>query len=121
MQILQSQMDAIGARISARYLHDLAAFFRKNCTALVVRFNDAALLARLAEIDEASDPFGFATDKGRIAFIGLALAAGRSFPNDPKVVAFLSAPGTDPDANVEWLFRDVFGRLSASVSVAARR
>ena len=49
---------------------------------------------------------------GVLAFVGLSLAAGKEFIENPTVQTFLQEGGQDSDAKIEWLFNKVLNILN---------
>jgi hypothetical protein len=113
MIIRPDQLASMDESLHARYYEELRQFFREKFPELVRRFEDPALLERIAQGDRHADSYGIQTDNGVVAYIGLSLAAGPAFHTDPNISGFLGMPGNDPDAKIEWLFKRVVEKLKA--------
>jgi hypothetical protein len=111
MIIREKQLEEIERKKLLQYYEDLQCFFRQSLPELVGGIDDSNLLARIKDGDQNASRFGIRTDRGRVAYIGLSLAAGTSFYSDGVIAEFLKYPGNDPDAKVEWLLKRVVERL----------
>jgi hypothetical protein len=114
MKVRPAQVDSMGAEATAQYCRELRDFFRDKCPGLVQRLDDDTLIARIAAAVERAGAQGLESDAGNIAFVGMSLAAGPAFFDDPEINRFLAMPGNDHDAKVQWLFGRVLGKLEAA-------
>ncbi len=93
------------------YYRELMKFYRNKVPQLVNRFDDLELQRRIAEATRKARVWGVHTGEGIIQFVGIALAAGPTFDEDPKVRHFLTLPGSTPERKVHRLLELVAKNL----------
>src|SRR6266851_5597528 len=111
LTITQKQLAYFDEVAQKRYYEDLRKLLRESFPQLVSRFDNSALLDRIAAGVERARAYGILTGTGILAYVGLSLAAGPAFNSDPKIRHFLELPGNDPDRKVQWLFLRVVETL----------
>jgi hypothetical protein len=112
-KIRTEQIDAITRVQDAEYHRRLAHYYRLRVPRLVKRLSDEELERRIAKSVKSARAYGVRSDLGIMRYVGLALAAGPSFDQDPAVHRFMTNPGTDPDSKVRWLLERVGNDLKA--------
>lgn len=103
LSIRDEQLVQMNQLRAAAYHRQLLRFYRDNTAELVVRFDDQELNQRIAEATERARKWRIGSAEGILQFVGLALAAGRPFDEDPKVHDFLALPGHTTDQKIRRL------------------
>ena len=103
LSIRDEQLEQMNQLRAATYHRQLLRFYRSNTPELVVRFNDQELGHRIAEATKRARTWRIESSEGILQFVGLALAAGRAFDEDPKVHDFLALPGHTTEEKIRRL------------------
>ena len=80
------------------------------------RFDKPTLLNRIKAAIPRARKLGIHTPEGILRFIGLTLAAGSAFDENPAVEKFLRMPGASPDVKIQRLVQLVSERLNPGPS-----
>jgi hypothetical protein len=115
MVIRPEQMASMDEAMQNRYHEELRKLLREQSPDLVAKLDDATLLERIAAAVGRARGYGVQTGEGILAYVGLSLAAGAKFDDDPKIQPFLRRPGEDPDAKIHWLFTRILESLQPMV------
>jgi hypothetical protein len=114
LNIRAAQVDALfGARLD-EYHRRLRAFFRQSVPDAVAHYDDAELLARIADAVRRARGQGVEAWDAMTRFVGLALLVEHSFDEQPAVQKFLAMPDLDPDLKVH-LLADQFEQQLRSI------
>lgn len=119
MIIRTEQIASMEQAMQRRYHEQLRRVLRQRFPQLVARLDDRGLLDRIADGVKSAQAYGIVTGEGTLAFVGLCIAAGPTFRNDPKIRHFFEVPGDNPDGKVEWLFKRVVEKLQGIVQKSA--
>jgi hypothetical protein len=112
MIIRQNQIQAIDDAMFIEYQRRLIAFYRDRAPGFISRFSDAQLKQRIARAVPRARAFGLDSAEGIMQYVGLALAAGSKFDEDPKVCEFMGLPGSAPEVKVKRLLQLVLKKLN---------
>jgi hypothetical protein len=88
---------------------------REQSPQLVARFDDRALLDKIATAAQNARAYGVRTGEGILAYVGLSIAAGPRFHDDPKIRSFLELKSDQPDVKIRWLFTRVIETLQRTM------
>lgn len=111
MTIRSDQMAHMDDAMQRRYHEQLRKLLREESPELTARFDDPTLLDRIAVAVPKARAYGIRTDEGIVAYVGLSLAAGPSFHDDPTIHHFLESKNDDPDLKIRWMYNDVVRTL----------
>ena len=114
LTIREEQITQMNQLRAATYHNQLADFYRRRVPALVDRFSDEELYARVALATKKARHWNIESADGILQFVGLSLAAGPMFDEDPKVHEFLSLPGAAVEHKIRRLLELVGEYLKAS-------
>src|SRR5262245_9568822 len=114
--IRREQRQAIAEARRGEFHRRLAGFYREKAPDLTGRMSDDELLRVIAAGDHKARSYGVESERGIAGFIGIALAAGPNFDEDPDVLRYLTNPVPNPDAKVMTLLDLVSKKLSGTVS-----
>jgi hypothetical protein len=117
MVIRSEQLKRMDEAMQQRYHEELRKLLRDQFPQLVARLHDRALLDKIATAAHGARAYGVRTGEGILAYVGLSIAAGPQFPNDPNIRSFLELQNDEPDAKIRWLFMRVIETLKMTVKV----
>lgn len=115
LRIRQEQLVQMEEAGEQEYHDQLMRFYRRNTPQLVSHFDDVELRQRVADATRKARRWGVRTGEGILQFVGLALAAGPAFDEEPKVRHFLTLPDSPPDHKVRRLVELVVEDLEEPV------
>jgi hypothetical protein len=104
-----------------RYHEELCNLLRVQSPQLTARFDDRTLILRIAAAVQKAGAYGVRTGEGILAYVGLSIAAGPEFHNDPKIRSFLELKTDDPDIKIRWLFTKVVETLQRTAHAGGGR
>jgi hypothetical protein len=116
MIIRSEQLARMDEALQKRYHDELRKVLCEQSPQLTARLDDRALLDRIAAAAQKARSYGVRTGEGILAYVGLSIAAGPAFHDDPKISSFLKLQGDDPDVKVRWLFTRVVESLQSTVN-----
>lgn len=119
MIIRSEQLRQMDAALQRQYHEELRTLLREQFPQLSGRFDDATLMARIKEATSKARAYGINTDQGMLAYVGLSIAAGPSFHEDPKIRGFLELKNDDPDVKINWLFNRIVESLQQIMKKSA--
>jgi hypothetical protein len=103
LTIRREQITEIDNLKTREYCTALRQKFRKEAPQLISRFDDIELQLRVEEATRKARTWGLKSAAGYIQYVTLALAAGPSFDDDPKVHYYLALPGSTPERKIHRL------------------
>ncbi len=104
LKFRQSQLDQMNKVREEEYVRSLSAYFRKNVPQLVGSRDDAQLESLVADALPKARAYGIRSETGIAAFVGMTLAAGPGFDEEPEIRAYLIMERPDPDLKMRKLF-----------------
>jgi hypothetical protein len=105
MIIRRKQIEELESAILPEYRDRLIAFYRDRAPWFIGRFSDAQLEQRVAHAISRARAFGLSSAEGTMQYVGLALAAGPNFDEDPRVDKFMTRPGSPPEVKLQRLLQ----------------
>lgn len=117
LTIREEQITQMNQQRAATYHKQLASFYRQRVPVLVDRFTDEELYARVAVAARKARHWNIESADGILQFVGLSLAAGPMFDEDPKVQEFLSLPGRAVEHKIRRLLELVGEYLKGSSNI----
>ena len=115
MVIRSEQLTRMDEAMQQRYHEELRKLLREQAPQLVARFDDRTLFDKIATAAHNARAYGVRTGEGILAYVGLSIAAGPRFHNDPNIRNFLELKSDEPDAKIRWLFTRVMETLQRTV------
>lgn len=119
MIIRTEQIARMEQAMQRLYHEQLRRVLRQRFPQLVARLDDRTLLDRITNGVKSAQAYRIVTGEGILAFVGLCIAAGPTFSNEPKIRHFFEVPGDSPDRKVEWLFKRVVEKLQGIAQKSA--
>jgi hypothetical protein len=119
MVIRAKQMEAIERARDLEYQQQLMAFYRDRAPQFTNRFSDAELRNRIAEAVPRARAFGLTSAEGIMQYVGLALASGPAFDEDPQVHKLMTLPGSTPEVKLKRLLQLVVRDLNEPGGIAS--
>ena len=111
MVIRSEQLARLDEALQSQYQETLRKLLRDQFPQLVARFDDRTLLDRIGKAVPQARSYGVRSGDGILAYVGMSLAAGPAFHEDPKICRFLEIQGSDPDLKIRWMFDRVVTNL----------
>lgn len=118
MIIRSEQLAGMDETMQKRYHEKVCNLLREQSPQLTARFDDRTLLDRVAAAVWKADKYGLSTGEGILAFVGLSLAAGPRFHDNPAIRRFFETKADDPDLKIRWLFAKVIENLQQVIDGA---
>jgi hypothetical protein len=114
MLIRNSQVKAMHDAMADEYLRRLMKFYHSRVPQLVSRFSDVELHGRISTAVSKARSLGLISADSIVQYVGLALAAGPEFNDNPKVQQLMTMPGSPPELKLRRLLQLVGSNLYRS-------
>ncbi len=112
--IRTQEMARMNELMEMEYHKKLLKYFRNKIPDLLKSYDDSGLKATIAEASRKARVYGVRSPDGVVRFVGLALAAGPKFDEDPEIHHFLTLAEPDAEQKVQWLVRRIAEKLLES-------
>lgn len=111
MIISEAQLQAFRLERDQPYYEALRSWFREQYPAETKRWDEAELLKLItASVRRARDR-GVESPHAILRYVGMAVLVEPEFDRQPQVIAFLEAPGFDPDYKIHLLSDMLISKL----------
>ena len=111
IKIRPDQLTQMEEARHSEYHASLSRFLRKEFPQLVGGQDDAELSKQIAAASPRARVYGIRSARGTAAFVGLWLAAGPSFDEDPEIQRFLTWPNLCPELKIRNLMELTIAQL----------
>ena len=119
MIIRSEQLARMDDAQQRQYHEELRKLLTEQFPQLTAGFDDAELIARIATATPRARAYGIRTNDGMLAYVGLSIAAGPTFHDDPKIRRFLELKNDDPDVKIRWMLNRVVESLQQIMKTSA--
>lgn len=111
MKISKAQIQAFQSALDEKYCRELFNWFRGHHPAETARLDDVELLGIIRESVSRARERKVGSAEATLRYVALAVLISPEFDQQPEVIAFLDAPGFDPDLKIHLLSDMLISKL----------